>query len=432
MRMLFHWLFSLVLSLHCVDACRAQDVIRIHGSNVGDRVVPVLVHGWMKQIGYRPLTDVRKPGGLREITGVRDGETLLVQIAGSGSARGFQDLIDGNAELAMLARPPTATEVDDGWQLGRLHSPDQEFVVALQAAVVVVNDGNAIASLDPAQLSGIVAGRITDWRQVGAKPGPIAVHLADARSGLGQLQRQLLGEGKAAGIVRHADAASIERAVAADDRAIGVVEWQRPRLRPGIRNVAIRIAGRDIEPSGLNVMTEEYPLVRRLQFTSGQLITALGRGFAEYSVSDAGQRLLASRGFLALVPSAHAAPVADSQVPGYAPLVAGAQRIGIDFHFGDEFSLFDSRSAQDLPRLQAFMRRPENSRRRLVLVGLSNRQWSPYMAVSVSNERADLVAQALSDLGVHAAKVRGLGAVLPLAVDKAASQRNLRVQVWIR
>ena len=433
MRVFFQWLVLFALSFHWADACRAQDVVRIHGSNVvGDRVVPVLVHGWMKKIGYRPLTDVRKPGGQREITGVRDGETLQVQIVGNGGAGGFQDLVDGNAELAMLARPPTAQEVEDGWQLGRLHSPDQEFVVALQAAVVVVSDSNKTVSLDQAQLSAIIAGRITDWRQVGATPGPITVHLADASSGLGQLQRQLLGEGRGPGIVRHADAASIERAVAADDRAIGIVEWQRARKRTGIHDVAIRVAGRDIEPNRLNVMTEEYPLVRRLQFTSGQLITALGRGFAEYSVSHAGQSLLASRGHLALVPSAYPAPVTDDQVPGLASLVAGAQRIGVDFHFGDDFSLFDSRSAQELPRLQAFMRRPENAQRRLILVGLSNAQSSPYMAVSVSNERADLVAQALSDLGVHAAKVRGLGAVLPLTVDKTATQRNLRVQVWIR
>jgi phosphate transport system substrate-binding protein len=431
MRVFFQLVVSLVLSLHFADACRAQDVLRIHGSNVvGDRVVPVLVHGWMKQIGYRARSDVRKPGGQREITGERDGETLQVQIVGSGSARGFQDLIDGNAELAMLARPPTADEVEDGWQLGRLHSPDQEFVLALQSAVVVVNRGNTIASLDQEQLSRILAGRITDWAQVGARPGPIILHMADARSGLGELQRQVLGDGTAAGIVRHADIPGIERAVAKDARAMGVVEWGH--LQPGIRGVPIRVAGRAIEPSRLNVVTEEYPLVRRLQFTSGQLITALGRGFVEYSVSDAGQTLLASRGLLALVPSAYSAPIPDRQVSAYAPLVAGAQRVGLDFHFGEDFSLFESRSAQDLPRLQAFMRRPENSRRRLVLVGLSNRQSSPYMAVSVSNERADLVAQALSDLGVHAAKVRGLGAVLPLTVDKAKAQRNLRVQVWIR
>lgn len=431
MPMILRRLILFVFVFHLADACRAQDVVRIRGSNtMGERIVPVLVDGWMKQIGYRRVSDVRRPGGLREITGERDGETLVVQVAGNGGAAGFQDLIDGNTELSMLARAPTAKELDDGWQLGRLRSPDQEFVIALQAMTIVVNPANPIKALDQAQLAKIFAGRITDWQQIGGTAGPIVLHLPDASTGLGQMQAQLLGIGKAAGIVRHARPADIEHAVASDVRALGVAEFGRPSR--STRALAIGVAGRNIKADRLNVMTEEYPLTRRLQFYSGQLITALGRGFVDYSVSDAGQRFLAAHGFTTMAPSSLPSVSPDERISGYSDLVAGAQRISLDIHFGDEFSLFESRSAQDLLRLQAFMRRPENIRRRLILVGISDRQSTPYMALSVSNERADLVAQALSDLGVFPLKVRGLGAVLPLVTEQNRPSRNLRVQVWVR
>jgi len=408
-----------------------QDVVRVRGSNaLGERVVPVLVGGWMRQIGYGGITVRRNGVGEREIVGTRDGESLVVQVAGTGSGSGFQDLVDGNTDVAMMSRVPTAKELDDGWQLGQLRSPDQEYVVALQALAVVVPAGNPLPAIDRRQLLRILSGQTRDWSELGRKPGRIHLHVADARTGLGQFQAQLLPGVIAADAVRHATAKAIAQAVAADRDAIGIIE--SGPAPTGTRWLPIAVSGRAIEPSRVNVLTEEYPLVRRLSFYTGQLVTALGRGFVNYAVSDAGQALLASRGFLSLSPASfRAEPPRDA--PGeYTQLVAGAQRLSTDLRFGDGIFLFESRSTQDLARMQSYLRRPENRQRAVVLVGLSNRQSTPYMAVSVSNERADLVAQAMSEFGVFPTKVRGVGAVLPVTDDKSESGRNLRVQVWLR
>jgi len=137
-------------------------------------------------------------------------------------------------------------------------------------------------------------------------------------------------------------------------------------------------------------------------------------------------------GFLSLSPAGFRADPPKEEPRLYAKLVTGANRVSADLHFGEGMFLFESRSAQDLARLQSYLRRPENRKREVVLVGFSNRQSTPYMAVSVSNERADLVAQAMSEFGVFPAKVRGVRGVLPLTDTAMESARNLRVQVWLR
>lgn len=423
-------LFSLILASAVAPAV-AQDVVRIRGSNaLGERMAPVLVGGWMRHIGYAGITDRRNAAGYREIAGKRDGETLTVQITGNGSAAGFQDLVAGDAEVAMMARVPTAKELDDGWQLGNLRTPDQEYVIALQALVIVVPVASPTQSIDRKQLLRVLAGQVTDWSQLGRKPGRIRLHVADARTGVGQMQAQLLAVAAPAVGIQHPGSAAVAKAVAADPDSIGVVELGS--TYSGTRMLPISVAGRAIEPSRVNVMTEEYPLTRRLSFYTGQLVTAFGRGFVDYAVSDGGQKLLASRGFPSLSPSSFRATLPVNAPQEYTQLVSGAQRLSMDLRFGDAYSLFESRSAQDLARLKTFLQRPENLNRKVVLVGLSNRQATPYMAISLSNERADLVAQAMADFGVFPVKVRGLGAVMPVSEGAVDAARNLRVQVWLR
>jgi phosphate transport system substrate-binding protein len=162
----------------------AQDVIRINGSHtLGNGVVPILVQGWMKKFGYSQISVSPGNSGIATIAAKRDGETLQVEINGKGSRSGFQDLVDGNAEIAMMSRSLSAKEIDDGWQLGNLNSPDQEHVIALQAVTVIVHSKNTVAGLDISQLSKILSGEITDWKQLGGKRG--AIHLHVARQGTG-------------------------------------------------------------------------------------------------------------------------------------------------------------------------------------------------------------------------------------------------------
>ena len=399
---------------------------------LGDQMVPVLVEGWMKKFGYEQIKITRYKTGLINIAAKRDSESVVVEIRGKGSRLGFQDLVNGDTEIAMMSRSLSVKEIDDGWQLGSLNSPDQEHVMALQAVTAIVHPSNPIKGLDVSQLSKIISGDITDWKQVGGKPGVIRLHIARRGTGLAEMQTAILNvstESKNA--QRHTDSKTIRSMVSSDPHAIGFTEFTSGK--GAYRALSIRIGNRYIAADQLHIKTEDYPLVRRLYFYTGQIITALGRGFVTYAESEEAQRLLAAKGYLSLAPALVAETGKKDLPKEYLQWVDGASQISLSFRFGDNaFSIFDSRGAQDIARLKDFMSRPENKNRKVILIGHAEKQSSIYMANSVSNEYADLVANALMEIGVNPMRVRGVGYALPLALTNNGVYRNRRVEIWLR
>lgn len=410
----------------------AQDTIRINGSNtLGDRIVPVLVEGWMKKFGYGQVRVTRPKAGLKIVSAKRDTDSVKIEILGKGSRSGFQDLVNGDTQIAMMSRPLSAKEIDDGWQLGNLNSPDQEHVIALQAITAIVHPGNTIAGLDLSQLMKIISGDITDWKQVGGKPGTIRLHIARQGTGLAEMQATILDSvAVARNAQRHGDSNEIRKTIAADPNAIGIAEFSTSAGT--VKQLPIRVANRLVPADQLHIKTEDYPLTRRLYFYTGQLVTALGRGFVTYAESEEGQRLLAAHGYLSLAPMLTSAEQEKNLPAEYRQWVDGASRMSLSFRFGNAFSIFDSRGAQDLARLKDFMQRPENRNRKVILIGHAEKQSSIFVANSVSNEYADLVATSLMDIGISPMRVRGVGYSLPLTFASNAVYRNRRVDVWLR
>ncbi|NUS37641.1 MAG: flagellar motor protein MotB [Lysobacter sp.] len=417
----------------------AQDVdrLRIHGSNtLGARLVPALAASWLRSMGYSHIQR-RQGAQVQAISGVRDGVPLVVEIQGNGSGAGMRDLIAGDAELTMMARAPSARERDAAWQLGSLDSADQSFVLALDGIAVVTRDDNPVRRLDLRQLRALLAGH-GDWSTVGGPRLPVHAYVPARGSGSRDfLDERVLG----ADAVRlpsatEADARTTLAAIAADPGALGVVNLRTP-LPKGVHALAIADGGDAVPPDRLHVMSEDYPLTRRLALYGGQMMTALGRSFALYTMTPEGQRVVASTHQIALdlQPGARPAPAAWRP---YAELVANAERLPLSlrFNYRNPFSLFDSRSERDLDRLAMFMREPRNRGRSALVVAFSAAEpgMSPLMSTIASNDRADIVAAELQRLGIRVGRARGLGAAEPLASPAApdARFRNERVEVWLQ
>ncbi len=410
--------------------------LRIHGSNLlGDRLVPTLVQRWLTDIGYEQVKR-RDPSVSRtEIAAVRDGQSLVVEIDKRGTASGLQAIISGDAQISMSARQPNAVELDDAWQLGDLKSPDQEWVLGLDGLVVLVSPDNPVTELSVAQLRDVLAGKTTDWQQLGGTPGRIQLHLLPAQSGANEALAQLLPGServKAAGS-RHRSPSGVVAAVKNDRLAMGIVGLRSARgmLKP----LAIRSGRRAFSPDFLSVGSEDYPLLRRVYFHTGQLITALGRSFAQYVVSPAGQAVVARSQFVSLQISPMRPDHLDAAPDEYTQLARKAERLPMTLRFGKGIDLFDSRSRQDIERLAAYLQRPENSRRRVMLMGFANPQpQSPYQSLFQSQERADYVSSEFLALNMKVVTVRGFGGRMNLLDPAlpAARYRNDRVEVWLR
>jgi phosphate transport system substrate-binding protein len=410
--------------------------LRVHGSNLlGEHLVPAMVDAWLRDIGYTQIRHRDLGPARTEISSIRDGEALVVEIDKHGTASGLRDITDGNAEISLSARQPTSREVEKAWNLGDLKSPSQEWVVGLDGLVLLVAPGNPISELNMTQLRGLASGRIRDWKQLGAAAGPIALHTLGPESGTQELLAQLAldGDKGLAPSVRHGSYADIVAAVAASPGAIGVVSLRAPRGK--LKALAIRSGELAFAPDQLSVQSEDYPLVRRIYFHTGQSITALGRGFAEYAISPAGQSVVARSQFfsLALKPIK---PQAVAAAPmEYRKFVDKAERLPMTLRFSSGLDLFDSRSRQDIERLASFLQRPENAKRRILLMGFANPEpLTPYQSLSLSQERADFVSSEMLALSLKVVAVRGFGGRMNLldARQPAARYRNDRVEVWLR
>jgi phosphate transport system substrate-binding protein len=435
----------LALLVACMPACAyAQDAtvdrLRIHGSNtLGARLVPALVESWLRSIGYAQLQRHAVSSQRLDIAAVRDGIPLVVQIDGRGSSAGMRDLIDGNAELAMLSRVPTARERDEGWQLGNLDSADQAFVIALDGIAAVVRADSPLRALRVDQLRAVLSGRVRDWRAVGGPSRAVHAHVPASGSGSREfLERRVLGgDVPDATVVVDRDARATLAAIASDPGAIGIVNLRLP-LPANVRALAIADGGEAIAPGRLQVLSEDYPLQRRLALYGGQMMTALGRSFALYAMTASGQQAVADSGHIALTLRSVGGPAASPAWRPYAEVVSDAERLPLSlrFNYQNPYSLFDSRSERDLDRLAAFMRLPRNRQRSALVVAFAapTPGTSTLMATIASNDRADIVAAQLQRLGIRVGRARGLGASRPLAGPSAvdARFRNERVEVWLR
>jgi phosphate transport system substrate-binding protein len=435
----FLFLLGLAATLLPVSPALAQaaepERVRIHGSNVlGAQVVPKLVEAWLAEAGYTGTTQ-RLDGGQRQFHARREDGDVLVEIQTAGSASAFADLARGNAEVGMASRPPTAKELDDAWLAGRLQSPDQEFVVALEGMAILVHPDNPIASLSVAQLRDVFTGRTRDWARLGGRPGTIRLHGRPAGSGLHQMLDQLVlaGAPMSAETTAHASTAAVAQAVAADPKAIAFAPLLAPT--PGTRAIPVSDGHRAVEPTRLNAMTEDYPLVRRLNLHGSQQMSALGRSFALYAISPAGQRVVEQTGLLSVAPTI-AAALPDADVPGdYARMLTGASRLQTNLRFGNEYTLLDSRGVQDLQRFAEWMALPANRDREVMLMAFTQPETrDPARALFHSHDRVDFVAELLQDAGVAVSRRRGFGGAQPLASgDTERSQfRNERIEIWLR
>ncbi|KLD80122.1 flagellar motor protein MotB [Xanthomonas hyacinthi] len=446
-RFILRLLLAGAAALCAIPSAAAQQAerLRVHGSNsIGAQLMPALVESWLHSIGYRQIQRRRVDAATLEISALRDDAPLVVEIGSAGSAAGFADLVRGDAELAMLARAPDARERDAAWQLGDLSSPDQNFVVALDGARVLVAADNPLASLSVAQLRDILSGRLTRWSQLGGADLPIEVQRNAERSGLGDFLRERLplpATAQAASQRLHSNLVGTAQAVAGHPAALAVVALTTP-LPAGTRALAIADGGIAVLPTPASIRGEDYPLVQRYSLYGGQMMSALGRSLALYSVAAQAQQVVGRIGPIPMriapdpMPQAHASGDTRQADDAYLQAGAGAQRLTTTLRFSLQSlnSMFEARSAQDLDRLIAFMHQPAMRGRALAVIGFATPDTANRLYPTIaSNDRADVIAAYLSQRGIVVERARGLGAARPLVggEDTPAKLRNERVEIWL-
>ena len=185
----------------------------------------------------------------------------------------------------------------------------------------------------------------------------------------------------------------------------------------------------------MTVSTEDYPLARRLYLYLPQGASVAAHDFVDFALSEDGQKVVESAGFVDLRPECEAQSSAcPSCAADYRELVAGTCRLSTDFRFERGSAQLDGRALGDLRRISALMGRAPYRSKSIVLLGFSDALGARADNLMLSQERASVVAIQLRARGLPVDIERGFGADMPVA-DNATEEgrmRNRRVEVWLK
>lgn len=409
--------------------------ISLGGSNtIGARLAPELVAAFFRDQGCVDVAILANNPDEHDVSCVAKGRPLHATIAAHGSNTAFQGLADGNFDIGMASRRIKPDEVTQLAHFGDMVAADHEHVIALDGIAVIVNPANRIGQLTRDQLAGIFSGFITDWGQLGGTPGLIHVYARDDNSGTFEIFKTLLLSNTplTAAAARIEDSGDLSRRVASDPGAIGFVGLGSVGTA---KPVAVAAAGAmPLQPNRFTVATEDYVFSRRLflyQANPGKRRTV--DDFLAFVNSPKGQEVVDRVGFIPLTinPEKIVSPAAAP--PDYQALVKGALRLSVNFRFKTAAAIIDNRGLADIDRLAMFLQSSGVASDRLMLFGFADSRGTPEANLALSQNRAQSVADGLSQRGLHPRIVHGYGSVLPVADNSTADgqEKNRRVEVWI-
>src|SRR5881275_2957589 len=213
-------------------------------------------------------------------------------IAAEGSTTGIAAIIDGTAEIGMSSRRAKTSEVGAAAAKGKHMKPT---IVAFDGIAVIVNSGNPIKGLTKKQVEQIFTGDVTDWSAVGGSGGKISVYTRNTSSGTYSEFKELAMKKRdyAPDSQKMAGNEQIAQEVGKNPNGVGYVGLAYVKAS-GIKVVAIDGA----TPSKESVLGKAYPYARpTFYYTNGEP-SGLVKQFVDFTISDAGQKIVAQVGFV--------------------------------------------------------------------------------------------------------------------------------------
>jgi glucose/mannose transport system substrate-binding protein len=270
--------------------------LRLHGSNtIGKELALAVCEDFLK---YQGATSVqRKPREKEDETDIEailpneSSEPLTFEVQAHGTKTAFEDMASGKCDIGMASRQITSDEAKQCALagLGDMLSPKCENVLGLDGIAVFVNRSNPINELTKQQIADIFSGGVTDWSQVGGRPGPVNLYAPDDKSGTFDVFNSLALSSRhlSPRASRYENSAKLSDEVAADPNGIGFAGMAFVR---GSKPLALSEAGtKPLLPTPFTVATGAYPLSRRLfLYIPADPQNKWTRKFVEFAISSLG------------------------------------------------------------------------------------------------------------------------------------------------
>ena len=223
----------------------------------------------------------------RRFEGLNPGVSLEVRAV--GSAKGIADLRSGASDIAMVSRQLVDSERD-------LFA----FPLCRDGAAIVVHRANPLTGMSSQQLSDVVTGRVTNWKQLGAPAGAIRFAWRTEGQAIPELilQHLKLKPGQIRSQARIFENAHAIDFVASDRNAItlaalGVAE------RSVKSGAAIKLLAYQGVPASTRAIRDHtYLLSRPLSLITRSAPTGLQKRLIDYAASRAAIDLHEKHGFV--------------------------------------------------------------------------------------------------------------------------------------
>jgi phosphate transport system substrate-binding protein len=213
---------------------------------------------------------------------------ISITVAGGGSGVGVKQVGEGLVNIGNTGRALKDKEVQ---QYGL-----KTFPFAIDGVAVVINPANTVDALTSEQVADIYAGKITDWSEVGGKPGKINVFGREDGSGTRDtFTEKVLHKGPLASDVNVVNSnGAMKTTVAGDERAIGYV---------GIGHIDSTVKAPALDgmiPSQENAANGTYTVVRDLYMNTRGEPEGLTKAFIDYIYSEEGAGIIRKCGYIPL------------------------------------------------------------------------------------------------------------------------------------
>ncbi|WP_207768671.1 substrate-binding domain-containing protein [Pelagivirga sediminicola] len=379
----------------------------------------------------------------------------------SNTDSGFADLLEGEADMVMSLREVTRNEAIRGREagLGDLRDARRSRVLALDALVPLVSAGNPVTSITTPELARVLTGEIADWVALGGADAPIAVHLHDPSTGIGQsTERRMLTDG-AEGFTpqarHHLTGEALSQAVAADPFALGI--GSRSEMGLTFELALTGACGFAMQATRRAVKTEDYPLTAPMfLYLPARRLPKLVREFLIFTREPAAQLVIRRAGFVDQLPEEIEI---DAQGDRFANAVLRAgeditladlqrmvrilsplKRLTTTFRFEPGSIRLDAQSRSNVDGLARALESGFYDGRQLLFVGFSDGEGPASTNRTIALRRADAVRDAVlraaetAQLDRLKLETEAFGEAMPMACDDSEWGRraNRRVEIWMR
>lgn len=214
-----------------------------------------------------------------------------ITVSGGGSGNGIKAIIDGTTNIAMSSREMKDKELDAAKEKGR---PVKPMEIAMDALAPIVNPSNPVTDLTAAQLQGIYAGKIKNWKEVGGEDREIVVISRDTSSGTYEAWQELImkGEKVTPAALLQASSGAVLQVVSKNRNAIAYDGYAY------VNNTvkALKVGG--VAGSEKTVADKSYPVSRPLFIIVPESATPEVKKFVDFIMDPAkGQKIIAEVGY---------------------------------------------------------------------------------------------------------------------------------------